>query len=811
MANSGSFGNEDENILPPPHFVDPNQNPSSPFYIHPSESPSSVVVSPPRSANNFQSWYRSFRMALISKNKMGFLNGNIPIPATTDPLYPSWERCNTLLMSWILSSLSPSIAQSVVFFERAIDVWIDLRERFSQGDLIRVAELQEEIYLLKQGALSVTDFYAHLKSLWEELDNYQTLTPCSCSARTYHSQDFIIRFLKGLDDQFAMVRSQILLLDPLPSANRVFSMIIQHERQQHHPSSSMETNPFINVISGKGRGHPQQGGTKPTRKCEFCGRLRHTIDSDMCFTKFGYPPGHPKYPGKPRPFNNRNTFGSSGATAGGNVNNVTASSSSDVAPTLIHEGERKDVSTLGQGLHITMAQFQQLMSLLNKASGSGGGNSETPSRANLSHSNPNQSHTSGLGSRFISINTAHTLNNFSHTTPWVIDSGATDHITTSLEHFFEYSEINPLNINLPNGFTVQAHISGSIQFSPDFIIHDVLLVPNFIFNLLSLPKLLTTVPCRIIFSNEISNILCQIQDMNTLRMIGSANLKEGLFHLTIGKERNPSTNNTTTTINNSNLWHFRLGHLSSSRLNALNQKFPFISKDSHEICDICHLAKQKKLPYSPSSSRCSKIFELIHMDIWGPFSKTSIHGHKYFLTILDDFSRYTWVVLLKSKGENKVSPFSLKPQPPTLIPFHQKIQINHTPTSIVVPPPRRSKRDTHPPPYLSEYQYKLPSLKSAQSSTRCSHPIQRFISYTNISHSHHRFLMAISSEREPASFYEAVKLQCWRDAMQCEIKALELNHTWDVVETSPSVRPIGCKWVYKIKRFPDGSIERYTA
>ena len=42
------------------------------------------------------------------------------------------------------------------------------------------------------------------------------------------------------------------------------------------------------------------------------------------------------------------------------------------------------------------------------------------------------------------------------------------------------------------------------------------------------------------------------------------------------------------------------------------------------------------------------------MDIWGPFSKNSIHGHKYFLTILDDHSRYNWVVLLKSKAEVKI-------------------------------------------------------------------------------------------------------------------------------------------------------------
>ena len=47
----------------------------------------------------------------------------------------------------------------------------------------------------------------------------------------------------------------------------------------------------------------------------------------------------------------------------------------------------------------------------------------------------------------------------------------------------------------------------------------------------------------------------------------------------------------------------------------------------------------------------SKIFELIHVYMWGPFGTSSIHGHQYFLTVLDDFSRYKWVFLLKSKLE----------------------------------------------------------------------------------------------------------------------------------------------------------------
>ena len=89
--------------------------------------------------------------------------------------------------------------------------------------------------------------------------------------------------------------------------------------------------------------------------------------------------------------------------------------------------------------------------------------------------------------------------------------------------------------------------------------------------------------------------------------------------------------------------------------------------------------------------------------------------------------------------------------------------------------------------------------------------ISNFISYANLSSSHKSFSLSLLVKAEPANYTEAIKLECWRKAMAAEIEALELNQTWVVVDLLPNVTPIGNKWVFKIKRHANGSIERYKA
>lgn len=69
-------------------------------------------------------------------------------------------------------------------------------------------------------------------------------------------------------------------------------------------------------------------------------------------------------------------------------------------------------------------------------------------------------------------------------------------------------------------------------------------------------------------------------------------------------------------------------------------------------CSVCIAPKQTKDPISKKARhRASRPFELMHSGVWGPIRVSSLMGNQYLLTIIDDFSRYTWVFFLRTKAE----------------------------------------------------------------------------------------------------------------------------------------------------------------
>jgi Reverse transcriptase (RNA-dependent DNA polymerase) len=97
---------------------------------------------------------------------------------------------------------------------------------------------------------------------------------------------------------------------------------------------------------------------------------------------------------------------------------------------------------------------------------------------------------------------------------------------------------------------------------------------------------------------------------------------------------------------------------------------------------------------------------------------------------------------------------------------------------------------------------------------RCSgtaYPINKYVTCDKFSRSHRVFLAAVTKEKEPEHFEEAIKNKNWCEAMRTEIDALERNVTWTLEDLPPDKVVIGCKWDHRIKYHADGQVERYKA
>jgi hypothetical protein len=89
-------------------------------------------------------------------------------------------------------------------------------------------------------------------------------------------------------------------------------------------------------------------------------------------------------------------------------------------------------------------------------------------------------------------------------------------------------------------------------------------------------------------------------------------------------------------------------------MTSLSHVMPNVSQcsDADFVCNICHLAKQKRLPFSNNNNNLSSSpFDLVQVDIWVPYYVPTIEGYKYFLTLVDDCSRTIWLYLMKLKSE----------------------------------------------------------------------------------------------------------------------------------------------------------------
>uniref|UniRef100_A0A2N9FV09 Integrase catalytic domain-containing protein n=1 Tax=Fagus sylvatica TaxID=28930 RepID=A0A2N9FV09_FAGSY len=245
-------------------------------------------------------------------------------------------------------------------------------------------------------------------------------------------------------------------------------------------------------------------------------------------------------------------------------------------------------------------------------------------------------------SSFLLIASGNTCLHSSSTPSWVIDSGASDHMTGNsslLSH--TSSPCSPSFVTVANGTKTPIQGKGTVTTS-DLTLSDVLYLPEFPFNLLSVHKLTLALNCSVAFYPS----HCEFQDLKTKRMIGGGFVKDGLYYFQPSSTSIPSAFHST---NSPYQWHCRLGHPSSVNLKHLVPTLPTFSNFN---CETCELSKHHRATFKlRTDDPCLHPFELVHSDIWGPARTTSLCDARYFVTFIDDHSRLTWVYVLKDRSQ----------------------------------------------------------------------------------------------------------------------------------------------------------------
>ncbi|GJU60714.1 gag-pol polyprotein [Tanacetum coccineum] len=236
---------------------------------------------------------------------------------------------------------------------------------------------------------------------------------------------------------------------------------------------------------------------------------------------------------------------------------------------------------------------------------------------------------------------------------WLLDTGATFHMTKRREWFHLYKPISEggsvysctdheLKIIRIGSIMVKMH-DGTVR-----TIRDVLHVEGLKKNLLSLGQL-DDLGCKVEIQNKIMKVI-----KGALVLMRGEKVAANLYQLKgeITKEAQASVASHSLSHRVVVTWHLKLGHMSEQRMKILMERklIPGLTKVSLPLCEYYVISKQHRLKFKASNSRSVSVIELVYSDVWQVLF-LSLGGAKYFVSFIDDYSRRCWVYPIKKKSD----------------------------------------------------------------------------------------------------------------------------------------------------------------
>ncbi|KAJ0531909.1 putative RNA-directed DNA polymerase [Helianthus annuus] len=630
---------------------------------------------------NYLNWKHQTTLILKTLGLLQHLNINCN-PPESEEARTAWDKSDAYVSAFISANLSSSMIHLARDTSRSAELWQKLEELFTQQVFANQNYIRTQFHCLKQRDKSVIQFCDETKNLFDQL---------IALGDPITEQSLILQILNGLHSDFRMFVTNIENSDSKPTFSQLRAKLLTFESRLKQDQSSHSV-PIAAMAAMTVRPTPHTDvSSQTTVVCQICDKPGHRANN--CYHRFNSNSGGRGGRWRPRGgrsggrygnhrggFNQQSTnrwstegirgysaniaacYGSGDSNFGVRVPNFGGNIPGQIDSRIFGEslpgynfggnisGYPNGSGILGPGPCVTSVPGpnnsdsnigsgfgpNHFVNWTHSATVSGARPSSVlnsgPANSNVSTGSTN----SGVAGHFglvADLSSACDL-----VDSWIPDSGASAHMTGELSLVFDsvpYTGTERVVIGDGTSLAI-SHIGfAHLRLSSSTItLRHVLVVPGLAKNLLSITQLVIDHPLTITFSH----VGLIIQSLTGQLIHHTRGSPYQLYSLTAVAAVSRET------------WHSRLGHPSD----GVMARFSFLrtlDKSMCSHCVACSTSKSTRLPFDSIVSHSIVPLHVIHCDIWGPSPVLSRDGYRYFITFIDDFSRFTWIYPLTHRSQ----------------------------------------------------------------------------------------------------------------------------------------------------------------
>ncbi|KAH9800494.1 retrovirus-related pol polyprotein from transposon RE1 [Citrus sinensis] len=576
---------------------------------------------------NYLVWRAQIRASIIANGLEGFINGESLCPnrflssyenaasrseaqsssRRENPAYIDWKKADKLLQSWMLSYM----------------IWEKLAEMFMSQSKARYMPLKMQIQTIKKGAMSVSDYFNKMKKIADSL---------AIGGNPLASTDFIMHLLTGLDDNYESLVTTILarLEKDSLTVEEVYSLMLSHETRVEMSKGNVQNELMHDMSANFAQKGQNYNKFNNANQRGFNGGNFTGIDNGKGGYNNMYGRGYGGFYGA--------AIGVPRYTAPMFQGNVAYQNANVMYP---------------QGFPVIQGLPDQYNGAIATPFANYGVIPPTVPNAQIAPTAP-------VAGYEVVADPA-----------WYIDSGATNHVTKEAGIFSSYSVYHGFDkLHVGNGMGLHIkHVGCTIlntHAATSIYLNNILHVPAITKNLLSVSKLLADNDVVV----EFHKTSCFVKDKNSgiilLKGIARGRLYqvEGLVAVSHAAVSNRVKSNVFCVISNSssvsNVCSSPVSMISHSNISNSIHSGDILtdvntSQFNNEASMALSVAYSKSVDYNILHKRMDTTtiqpLELLHADLWGPAPLLSSQGYHYYLSILDDFTRFTWIFTLVTKSQ----------------------------------------------------------------------------------------------------------------------------------------------------------------